>query len=177
MASYVARSENITRVIQQMNRLAEATGTIEFHPDLIPALTSGENRPLKWFYYCDDRNGITIRLYDEEFRKQHGRIFQTYETYVILRGKNLGTDRDRTKREMRGLFDELLQPPREINTNNPERALEYFQARNTRDTRRPGLRCRDARGSRCGRCDEARGECNRRRGSPGGSRGQGTREQ
>lgn len=134
MASYVARSENITRVIQQMNRLAEATGTIEFHPDLIPALTSGENRPLKWFYYCDDRNGITIRLYDEEFRKQHGRIFQTYETYVILRGKNLGTDRDRTKREMRGLFDELLQPPREINTNNPERALEYFQARNTRDT-------------------------------------------
>jgi hypothetical protein len=58
---------------------------------------------VKWFFYTDNANGIAVRLYDRPFKTAHPDCFRDKngESWVILRGRKLGSPEQQCKTQMR----------------------------------------------------------------------------
>jgi 5-methylcytosine-specific restriction protein B len=142
--TYVCKTENLGELIREMKKLAENVHREEeitkprFYPEppvikeIIEKLNSPKYKRIKWFLYCDQQDGNTIRLYDSEFYDKFKNLYKEPDTYVILRGKNLGSveEEEGLKQKIMELFEEKPPAPREINTNDPKACLEYFQDKN-----------------------------------------------
>ena len=92
-----------------------------FKRGLFDSLRDKKLSRICWFYYCDDALGNTIRLYDNEHfefgsnrsiyleLEGNGRFLgeiQSYPDRVLIRGENIGLERNPLKRELRGSFAE-----------------------------------------------------------------------
>ena len=88
MGSYVVKSDDIRNTIAQIEAAKPPHGTLDYRPALLDRLAEPDFRRIKWFFYCDDKQGNTIRVFDAAFLEAHGHLFS--EKYVLLRGKNLG---------------------------------------------------------------------------------------
>jgi 5-methylcytosine-specific restriction endonuclease McrBC GTP-binding regulatory subunit McrB len=131
MASYIVRANDISAVVHRMGQIAkDAGGSLEYDPSIFDELMSAPFRRIKWFYYCDDHYGNTIRLYDPEFYERFSHLFREPEARVIVRGNDLGRGRDETKRQLLGLFSKSAKPPGDMNTNNIENSDKYFRSIN-----------------------------------------------
>lgn len=129
--TYVCKIQNLRELIDKMKRLAEgAEGprlTFDYDPRVIDELEQAANGRIKWFLYCDQQEGNTIRLYDSKFFESFRHLYKEPGTYVILRGEGLGETEGQLKHNIRDLFGEIQKAPRDINTNNPEACLSYFE--------------------------------------------------
>lgn len=135
MASYVVRIDDIAKVIAGMEQLArEVGGTLKYKKRVIDTLSSEPYRRIRWFYYCDDLVGNTIRLYDNEFVNKFGYLYQDQKSRVVLRGTGLGNEPDATKQAMLKFFAEAFPPPPRVNTKKLEESHEYFEKKNAMNT-------------------------------------------
>ncbi|MGI8423062.1 MAG: McrB family protein [Chloroflexota bacterium] len=133
MASYAVRTDDLGRVIQQMAAQAPSGAAFDYDERLAEALRSRELRHLRWFFYCDNDAGNTIRIYDRVFGENYRHLFKEPKTCVVLRGHGLGTETEAPKREVLQLFEEQEKLPRQVSTNSAERTLQWFAQRNTAD--------------------------------------------
>ena len=69
-------------------------------------LAEPEFQRIQWFYYNDNDNGVTIRLYDSAFLAKHSDDFIDNDD-CILRGYDLGSEQDPLKTQMRAQFNSL----------------------------------------------------------------------
>lgn len=58
------------------------------NPDLWKSLGDSRFRRIRWFYYCDDARGNTIRLYDSEHFSCHPELYVEKEASGNWLGKN-----------------------------------------------------------------------------------------
>src|SRR5580704_17668741 len=130
MGSYVVKTDDIREVVRQMESLKSPAATLEYKQDLLDHFNEDEYRRVKWFFYCDDRLGNTIRVFDQQFVKQYGHLFK--EKNVLLRGENLGKESESFKREMLHLFSERKDDyPRFVTWKGESEAYGYFEQLNS----------------------------------------------
>ena len=86
---------------------------------------------IQWYYYCDNRKGNTVRLYDSEFFQKFRRLYVEQKNYDILRGTDLGDTDEALKQEFLSLLDERKDARKEgLSTNWPKKCLAYFEQKN-----------------------------------------------
>ena len=100
--SFVVRIDDMTALLESWNQLlATASGSQVFTTNDEVFQTLNEWSRIKWFYYCDDADGNTLRLYDGEHFEHFGGSYylerdnsqsQCHFERVILRGKNMWAD-------------------------------------------------------------------------------------
>jgi hypothetical protein len=97
MSSFVVRIDDIRALLRQWKTLltGRAGPTFTMNEKVLREL--GQWPRIKWFYYCDDQDGNTIRLYDTEHMSRYSQAYylepnswskEHYER-VILRGKRM----------------------------------------------------------------------------------------
>lgn len=130
MGSYVVKSDDIREVIRQMEVLKGSAGALVYKQDLLNHLKEIEYRRIEWFFYCDNRQGNTIRVFDRPFLEKYESSFT--EKSVLLRGENLGRESEPPKSEMLRLFKDRKDdyPPFVTWEGKPE-ALAYFEQLNS----------------------------------------------
>lgn len=130
MGSYVVKADDIRNLIEQIEALKPEAATLDYKRDLLDRLMEPEFRRIKWFFYCDDRQGNTIRVFDRHFLQQYARLFG--EKYVLLRGKNLGNESGDPKRQILSLFSEVRKDyPSSVTYEGEPACLEYFDQLNS----------------------------------------------
>lgn len=129
MASFIVRIEDLSTFVERLQQVAKG---FRYKRDLIETLRSADFRRIKWFYYCDDLEGITLRILDDKFTKSESHLFEVPGQNVILKGENLGSEDQEIKQSIRSLFDEKHAPPPGVNSTreNREKSEEHFQALN-----------------------------------------------
>jgi len=132
-ANYVVKAENLRDLIRQMNDLKGPVATLDYRRDLVEHLLEPEFRRIKWFFYCDRRQGNTIRVFDRGFLESYGNLFKTVdsEKHVLLRGDKLGEENGVTKRGILGLFSEVRDAPPFVTWQAKPEALDYFEKLNS----------------------------------------------
>jgi hypothetical protein len=132
VASYVVKAENLRDLIQQIDDLKDPVATLDYRLDLVEHLLDPEFRRIKWFFYCDDRTGNTIRVFDRRFLERYRNLFKTADTekHVLLRGKRLGEENGETKRKILDLFSEHLKA-KGLTWKGEEKDLDYFEKLNS----------------------------------------------
>ena len=132
--TYVCKIQNLRELIDRMKRLAEGAGgprpKFDYDSRVIDELEQTENERIKWFLYCDQQNGNTIRLYDSKFFRERRDLYKEPGTYVIFRGKNLGEPEEKLKKDIRELFGEIQKAPSQISINQHEDCLKHFKELN-----------------------------------------------
>jgi hypothetical protein len=104
MSSFIVRIDNLGALLRQWKELlTDRKGpTFILNEQVLKKLSQWPR--IKWFYYCDDRDGNTIRLYDTEHLSQYGQCYylesnhwskEHYER-VVIRGRRMwsGTEAD-----------------------------------------------------------------------------------
>lgn len=133
MGSYVVKPHDIREVIRKMDSL-KGPAKLVYEEDLLNHLMEDEYRRIKWFFYCDDRMGNTLRVFDRQFVEKHARSFK--KKFELLRGENLGREAAAPKDEMLRLFIDRKDPyPRHVTWEGHPDTLDYFEQlnRNTND--------------------------------------------
>jgi AAA domain (dynein-related subfamily) len=129
MGSYVVKTDDIREVIRQMDAL-KGTATLDYKEDLLNHLKEDEFRRIKWFFYCDDVGGNTIRVFDRQFCEKFRSLFG--KKYMLLEGKNLGEEGQQPKSEMLLLFSDRKDGyPPYVTWKGDAKALDYFEQLNS----------------------------------------------
>jgi hypothetical protein len=104
-----------------------------YDPQVVTGLKHSTWARIRWFYYCDQQGGNTIRLYDREFFDNSERLYEETQSCVILRGENLGKPSGEVKIAIRRELRDLKTPPLGINTRpeNKEKCFQFFGRLNT----------------------------------------------
>ena len=98
MASFVARIADMKDLMDSWaDLLADSEGPQVFVANESVFATLEEWPRIRWFYYCDDQNGNTIRLYDTEHFSHFGGgyyleedgVGREHRERVIIRGENM----------------------------------------------------------------------------------------
>src|SRR4051812_30202285 len=105
VGSYVVKTDDIRDLMEQIDGLKPPAATLDYKKDLLDRLREPEFRRIKWFFYCDDKDGNTIRVFDSRFLQQYGRLFR--EKHLLLRGEKLGSKGEDLKRRVLSLFREV----------------------------------------------------------------------
>jgi hypothetical protein len=130
MGSCVVKTDDIREVIRQMEALKGTASTLDYKQDLLDHFKEDEYRRVKWFFYCDDRLGNTIRVFDQLLLKEYGSLFK--EKNVLLRGENLGQESESPKSEMLHLFNDRKDDyPRFVTWKGEPEARDYFEQLNS----------------------------------------------
>ncbi len=130
MGSYVVKADDIAKVIQQITVLIPHTAKLEALKPLVDNIRQPEFRRIKWFFYCDDKQGNTIRVFDSSFDDKYRALF-TKDRHVLLRGKNIGPENAKVKREILGLFTEVSKDvPPFVTYEGSRECFEYFEEKN-----------------------------------------------
>jgi hypothetical protein len=105
VASYIVRTDRIVDLVDKMRKMAPGA-TWKIVDGALDLLGDGF-RHLRHFYYCDDKEGNTIRVYDAGFWDALGGNTAQAREHVILRGKRVGPSNGDLKRRIRALFDDV----------------------------------------------------------------------
>lgn len=127
--SYYCEIPNLGQLIADMKRACEGVrATFLYDERAIAELNRREWARIKWFYYCDQHDGNTIRLYDRQFFQEVQGLYREPRTCVILRGKNLGKASGDVKTAIRRFLGTLNEPPSGVNTKpeNMENCMQFF---------------------------------------------------
>jgi 5-methylcytosine-specific restriction protein B len=133
VASYVVKADNIREVIKQMEALKDSASTFDYDPELVAHLMEPEFRRIKWFLYNDNQEGNTIRAFDRRLRERYERLYNTSDSWVVLRGHKLGLESEPTKLEILRLFTERRgygEYPRYVTFEGKDDCLDYFEKLN-----------------------------------------------
>lgn len=131
MGSDVCQINNLGKLIQNMEiLLVDMGGTLDYKKTVIDKLNLQKYHRIKFYYYCDNLDGNTIRLYDSTFHNEFNHLYIEPKDFVIVRGKNLGTPDGTLKWNIRNLFESHEKPPKKTNTNHPDKCLLYFEEKN-----------------------------------------------
>lgn len=125
--NYICEIGNLDGFVGQMEELCEGTNT-EFHfkGEIVRELQRREWKRIRWFYYCDQQDGNTIRLYDREFFARFKHLYWAQGDYVILRGNELGTPYDKVKVTIRDELPHLKLSRSGLTSCSPEERLRFF---------------------------------------------------
>jgi len=130
--AYICRINNLSELINQMERLAK--DKFSYDKKVIEELNRDQYKRIKWFYYCDQQEGNTIRLYDSKFFEEFRDLYKEPGTYVILRGRDLGEPEGTLKKNIRDFLEhceELKDTHQEgLSINDPAACLKYFEKLN-----------------------------------------------
>jgi hypothetical protein len=99
MSSYIVKSTNIAVTLERIRELVSGSGgsVKEYRRDLVPSLCNTDNSRIQHFYYCDDREGITVRVFDARFASGNpDRRFR--DSPIMLRAEKLGNEGAPVKR-------------------------------------------------------------------------------
>ena len=128
MGRYICKIEDLGVFIGQMKELAEGTeANFRYKREVRKQLNENKYRRIKWYFYNDNAEGNTIRLYDSEFHKDFSKLYVEPKDYVILRGHNLGKAHETLKQKIRDLLEIIEKPPPRVNTKHPGKCLSYFE--------------------------------------------------
>jgi hypothetical protein len=135
MPSYVVKTNDIREVVRQMEALKGSTGTFDYKEDLLNHLMDDdEYRRIKWFFYCDNVRGNTIRLLDRHFLENFdGSLSGTDKPLLLLSGERLGEAGESPKNEMLGLFVDVKRKgeyPSYVTWEGGAKAFDYFEQLN-----------------------------------------------
>lgn len=98
MSSFVARIDDVPALLDSWEQmLKEANGAQEFTVNEDVFATLDQWPRIKWFYYCDDQDGNTIRIYDKEHLDHFGGSYylepdgyrKEHFERVIIRGRKM----------------------------------------------------------------------------------------
>jgi hypothetical protein len=143
MSSYAVRTPNLPALIEQWKRMADEAGEVprfRVHQRLLDAL--GGAPTVQWFYYCDDREGISFKLYDWELIARHAaqrRELRGEDDYLIVQGERLGPEGPDTLKErfLETFAEHFLTNDerarhggRNLANCTPEQRILYFTPRN-----------------------------------------------
>lgn len=100
MASFVVKIDDMQALLLTWKKLlATAKSTPVFTKSNAVFHTLEQWPRIKWFYYCDNLNGNTIRIYDTQHLHAHGHFYLEPNTWskehnerVIIRGERMWTD-------------------------------------------------------------------------------------
>ena len=131
MPSYVVKSADIGESLRRIEEIVTEGGgrIIAFKREFIPLLQKPENRRIQHFYYCDDREGISVRLFDRPFAEENSDL-NFRKSRIIFRAGQVGTDDGPLKSKLVRVWDDYEKPPRGVNTNDEDEADKYFAGRN-----------------------------------------------
>jgi len=87
-----------------MQALKGATGTVDYKAELVEGLMHPDFRRIKWFFYCDNFEGNSIRVFDRQLVDKYKHLFRPSESWMLLRGHRLGQENESSKHEMLRLF-------------------------------------------------------------------------
>lgn len=152
MASYIVEISNFATFLQAYRALVARAVEQGIQPgattddvpgdrlnQVVQSLAHRQNASVKWFYYCDNQRGNTIRIYDRPLRNANPDLFydrEGGETFVVLRSREVGSAGEALKVEILGLFDRSVKTselPRRLG-NPPGRMVD-------RVPRDPDARC------------------------------------
>lgn len=127
MSSYIVKAVDIAQTLERIKQVVSRSGghVSVYNGDVILSLQLPENRHIQNFYYCDDFEGITVRLYDSHFFIENSDARLKYSR-LLLRAGQLGNDGGPVKGEILKVWDHCESPPSGVNTNNAERADKYL---------------------------------------------------
>jgi len=110
MSSFVVRIDDMGALLQSWRLLlpnAPRGQVFTFNREVLRTMSQWPR--IKWFYYCDDQNGNTIRVYDAEHLQRFGGshyleadgVRQEHFERVIIRGRNMwsGDEGDLTNQD------------------------------------------------------------------------------
>ena len=121
MAMFVVRIEDMSALIASWETLLlEACGGLTRSQPVFDTLDQWPR--IKWFYYCDNRNGNTIRLYDTEHMAQVGTSPYDGHHYYLEHD-----DRGREHFERVIIRGEHMWPGEEANLGNRESLINRFR--------------------------------------------------
>jgi DNA polymerase III delta prime subunit len=131
MPSYVVQSQNVRNLVTGWEQLAHnhnaAQAQFRYEETLFAHLEEARFRRIQWFYYNDNDNGVTIRLYDSDFGVAYPNDF-VEGNCVVLRGRHLGPAGGPLKGAMRALFN-TRRPPHDLGADFQTR-IDYFERLN-----------------------------------------------
>ena len=130
--TYICRIDDLARLIGEMEQLSHDRAFV-YRDRLGETLTEERYKRIKWFLYCDQQDGNTIRLYDSEFRKDNPDLYlsdnsQSLDYWVVLRGKNLGDPDGDLKKLIRERLNEYSKSP--VTATDERGCLKLFGGRN-----------------------------------------------
>jgi len=99
----------------------------------INLLSKPENKSVQWYYYCDDFQGNTIRLYDQNILKAIGKDPFDKDPAVIFQGTEIGEENEILKREIRKLFEQISSAKNEGLTTgikDRKKCYDFFEKKN-----------------------------------------------
>jgi hypothetical protein len=133
MGSYVVKTNDVREVLGKMEALKGTAATFQYKQNLLNHLMEDEYRRIKWFFYCDDDEGNTIRVFDRRFIENFGGSLSASDKPLLLRGKGIGPEGKSPKTEMLGLFPDVKRKgeyPRHVTWEGGAETLAYFEELN-----------------------------------------------
>jgi MoxR-like ATPase len=129
VGSYVVKADDIQDLIKQIEELRPATARLNYRKDLLERFTEPEFQRIKWFFYCDDKQGNTIRVFDTGFLKRYGKILDN--EHILLSGNELGNADGDLKQRILALFSATRKDyPKSVNYRGGPACQEYFDQLN-----------------------------------------------
>ena len=131
MSSYVVKTIDIGRTLGRIEEIVARSGgaVITHKRDIVQLLQQPQNRRIQYFYYCDDFEGVSVRLFDTQFAANNPHL-SFRQSQVIFRAKRLGSNDGPIKKEILQAWEQHDMPPAGVNTNNPEDAEKFFVTMN-----------------------------------------------
>src|SRR5262245_58813275 len=90
-------------------------------------------RRIKWFFYCDNFEGITFRVFDRRLEEKYQQFFVRSERWLLLRGQRLGEENEPIKVKILSLFTQLQREgeyPKFVTHKGEAECLDYFERLN-----------------------------------------------
>ena len=132
LSSYIVRTLDISSLVAKAEQIvARSGGRAEARKPASHQAALREHPRVQYFYYCDDREGITVRLFDEEISRSYADIFSR-KSRVFFRAKKLGDEGGAVKNEIRGLWDEIQSRPTGlgVGVGSVQQTEDYFRKLN-----------------------------------------------
>ena len=121
--SFVVKINDMPALLDSWERMLKKSSgsqTFTVNAHVFDALALQEWSTIKWFYYCDDDNGNTLRIYDEKHFETFGNAYylerddsqsQGHYERVILRGKNMWSDDEANLKNRQSLRKQFRDNP------------------------------------------------------------------
>jgi hypothetical protein len=131
LSSYVVETTDFKKLLQKIEDIKPEGATLDFHPDLVKHLMEPEFQKLRWFFYCDNFEGLTIRAFDRNLREKHEDLFLAAGSWTLLRGKKFGQENDSVKQTILSLFsNRKTDYPSDVTHHGSDACVDYFETLN-----------------------------------------------
>jgi hypothetical protein len=130
MPSFIVKSTDIAVTLQRIEELVTRSGgsIVLYKRDSVRLLQREDYKRIQYFYYCDDANGITVRVYDPQFANSPD--VRPKDPQIIFRAEKIGKPGETVKSELLQIWEQHSVPPQGVNTNSTGAADVFFMTLN-----------------------------------------------